>query len=635
MKKKINLVILVLVLALLISVLAACNGNVNDDDNNGNGSGNNNGTHTIGWDGESVKYTAGDIKSFGSGTPPGTANYNEEDNTVAIWNTDASLDNYGGIQLPSLTLDFSKAIIFQMEVVSCYSSYIVKLSVENEIEYYYVLSDTGETGLISVNVVDSMLSDIYRARNTQPDPGYATGWKYDGQKKNCAFHILAKGPDGEKQTAELVLKSVSIFNNQPAVTKVNILSESISEGKLEFLKGASSVTLSAEILPSSVLDKSVKWSSMDERIASIDQTGKVNFVGVGSTYIIATSALDRSKSKSVLVNVLSGFENKAALLDKLNTLSYQGSSADAAIFNDLYSTSWAQEQAMRQAVSMSKTQALDIRINANKLTIENYFDSTNSSHINEAEAGRADNTAYAPFTLAGSGSATIYRSINGKLYKEQGSSSLFLQAAYALYTTQWERIPLYKECAIVVWESGDIKKYEITGLATTLVAYYNSNDFTDTALWTIPDRTKQSEDPVIHALSPASIYLENNALVMKQNKYPEAKYCFGGIVSNVLTADKNKDCEIIVDIDSLNQMNDYVKTMWEVKALYYDEDKATVISSNPIKIESGNVSGTHIVTFKPAYNNFRIYLVVNGSDIGAQFADAQLKINSLKIYIKD
>ena len=121
-----------------------------------------------------------------------------------------------------MELDFSKAVIFQMEVVSCYTQYIVKLSVAGEKEYYYVLSDEGTTGLISVNVVDAMLCDKYREKNTQPDPGYATGWKYDGQKKNCTFHILAKGPSGEQQTAEVVVKSIAIYNDQEAVTGVSI-----------------------------------------------------------------------------------------------------------------------------------------------------------------------------------------------------------------------------------------------------------------------------------------------------------------------------------------------------------------------------------------------------------------------------
>lgn len=635
MKKKRYLVVLVLIVFLLVLGLAACNKSPIDENGKDENGGNKDIVNPIGWDGESVKYTAKDIKNFGSGTPSGTANYMEEDETVAIWNTDASLDNYGGIQLPSLTLDFSKAIIFQMEVVSCYSQYIVKLSVEDEIEYYYVLSDTGETGVISVNVVDSMLSDIYRARNTQPDPGYAHGWKYDGQKKNCAFHILAKGPDGEKQTAELVLKSISIYNNQPAVTELNIISEGIIDGKLEVLKGADNVVLSSKIAPDSVLDKSIKWSSMDTNVATIDENGEVAFVGVGKTYITATSALDRSKSSTILVNVLSGYENKAHLSAELDTLSYQGNAANAAQFNDLFNTSWDTEQHMAQSLSMAKTHALDVRVSANKLTVENYFDASNSYHLQEAQSQVEDGIAYADFALSGNGGAAVYRNIDGKLYKEVFANTISLQARYALLDIQWKKASSYTEKGIVVWGDGEIKKYQVNVMAVSLVANFNSSDFINASLWTIPDRTKQNLDPIVHALSPASIRIEEDVLIMKQNKYPEAKYCFGGIVSNVLTADKVKESEIIIDIDALNQMNDYVKTMWEIKIIYYNNDKTTAVSSNPIKVESGNSTGEHSISFQPAYEHFRIYLVVNGSDIGAQFSDAEIKINSLKIYTKD
>ncbi|MFA5290498.1 MAG: hypothetical protein WC351_05595, partial [Candidatus Izemoplasmatales bacterium] len=133
------------------------------------------------WNTESIHYEAAHIRMFGSGTPAGTVHYDSLNDLAVIWNIDASLDNYGGVQTPMLALDFSQAVIFQMEVVDVYMQYIVKLAVQGESEYYYVLSDEPTTGLVSINVVDAMLSDKYRIRNTQPDPGYQSGWKYAGQ----------------------------------------------------------------------------------------------------------------------------------------------------------------------------------------------------------------------------------------------------------------------------------------------------------------------------------------------------------------------------------------------------------------------------------------------------------------------
>ena len=78
------------------------------------------------WNGESVIYSAQNIAKFGSATPSGVANYDADKDAAVIWNTDASLDNYGGVQTPMLSLDFSIAVIFEMVVVSCYSHFVIK-----------------------------------------------------------------------------------------------------------------------------------------------------------------------------------------------------------------------------------------------------------------------------------------------------------------------------------------------------------------------------------------------------------------------------------------------------------------------------------------------------------------------------
>ena len=616
-----NKIFIILILVFTIFIFSAC-----DDQTNGDIP-----KDIIGWNGKSVTYKASDIKNFGSATPAGMANYLEDTDTVAIWNVDASLDNYGGIQTPLLTLDFSKAVIFEMEVVSSYSQYIVKLAVEGELEYYYVLSDEGTTGTISINVVDAMLSSKYRTKNTQPDPGYATGWKYDNLKKNCTFHILAKGPDGEKQTAELVLKKISIINDQTAVTKVEILSTQIDNEKIEALKGSNPISLTSKISPESVTNKNVIWTSSNPKIASVNQEGLLSFIGVGKTYIMATSALDQSKSTSILVDVKSGFENPSELTTKLKTLNYDGSSNNLSDFTDLFNTSWASESDMSQTVNISSRLALNYHIENNIIKVENYFDLNNPNHVNEAANYSNLNKAYTMLSLNGGSNATVYRNINGKLYQEIYEGGI--KVNYADYTNQWSKMNTYQEQTIIVWANGTVKKYSLNVVSTTLVKAYMANDFVNTNLWTIPDRTKQNLDGVIHALSPASITINNDIVTVKQNKYPEAKYCFGGIVSNILTADISKELEIVINVHGLNQMNDFVKTMWEIKIIYYQND--SVVSSNPLKVESGNTTGTHTFKFMPAYDNFRIYLVVNGSDIGAQFADATMQIKSLKLQILD
>ena len=44
-------------------------------------------------------------------TPAGVANYIENEDYVQIWNIDASLDNYGGVQTPVLNLDFKSSYL--------------------------------------------------------------------------------------------------------------------------------------------------------------------------------------------------------------------------------------------------------------------------------------------------------------------------------------------------------------------------------------------------------------------------------------------------------------------------------------------------------------------------------------------
>jgi len=583
------------------------------------------------WVDGQVVYSAYDISRFGSATPSGVANYDFESDTAVIWNVDASLDNYGGVQTPALTLDFSKAVYFQMEVVSSFTQYIVKLAVEGESEYYYVLSDDNNTGVISVNIVNAMLSEKYETKNTQPDPGYRDGWVHDGEVKRCSFHILAKGPDGEQQTAELVVKSIAIYNNQPAVDSLNIISSAITDNKIEVLKGANSVNLQAEVNPSPEINQDVIWESSNLEVATVDEAGNVNFIGVGKASIKARSFIDQSKEASIEVNVLSGYEDSEQLKDKLDTLTYGGSTFDSDIFNDLFNTSW--DDQMTQLTTTATMTALDSLYLSEYILIENFFDESNLSHVNEANANKSANTAYQSISLTGVTDATIYQSLDGKLSKVEHTSTLDL--AYAEYTDEWNQIPTYTLKAIIVANDGTVKKLNIIVLASTLLENYSASDLLDSDKWIIPDRTKLASDPIINALSPASLLAVENGTSLKQNKYVESKYSFGGIVSDVITLDSLNEVVFELDVASLNQMNDYVKTMWDIRIIYYQANGTTVVNSNPLKIQTGYTTGTNLITFIPTYLNFRIYLVVNGSDIGAQFSDATMVINSLKVYQKN
>ena len=608
MFKKIMVFMLVLVMA---AGIGACNKNADKPEGPDGG-------ETIL---KGTVYTASDIGKFGSGTPAGVANYNEEDDTVSIWNIDASLDNYGGIQTPSMELDFSKAVIFQMEVVSCYTQYIVKLSVAGEKEYYYVLSDEGTTGLISVNVVDAMLCDKYREKNTQPDPGYATGWKYDGQKKNCTFHILAKGPSGEQQTAEVVVKSIAVYNDREAVTGVSIFGAENLTAK----KDSAPVQLSAVIAPQSVEDKSILWSSADESVATVSDSGLVNFAGVGRTTITATSKIDQSKQATAEVRVLSGYETQSEFKTALSSLG----ESDTEKFTDLFLTEWDD---MYAELSVTQKSALETDYENGELYIENYFDGEDDAMKSEAASSAEGNYAVTKVQLSGASGAMVYTLADGKVEKSVYSDGISLRYA-AKNGTSYEKAGTYTEYVIVEYADGTMKKFRADVAAVTAVERYEAEDFADASKWTIPDRSKQSEDSVVHALSPASVRIENGVAVIKQNKYAESAFCFGGIVSNVLSVEKGDTVQVVLDVEELNRKSDYVKTMWEIKIIYYENGKA--VSVNPFTVESGNETGKFTINFTAQYAQFCFYLVVNGSDIGEQFPDAQMKIGPMKIQTLD
>jgi hypothetical protein len=287
------------------------------------------------------------------------------------------------------------------------------------------------------------------------------------------------------------------------------------------------------------------------------------------------------------------------------------------------------EDSQEISVSPESFATVAYRYQGQKLFIENYFDKDNTNDVDLALDRISDNKALLNIDFNHSGSATIYYMVNDKLYRVNSVNEFNL--AYAENSSEWNGLSAnYK--LIIVWDNDDINQFEIELFKTSLIGEYDAQDLADSDIWIIPDRTKQDEDSVIHALSPATVTLQGATVSIKQNKYPESKYSFGGIVSPLYNVETGKQVEIILDVEGLNHMNDFVKTMWEIKVIYYQSNGETVVNSNPLKVESGNTIGEHIVRFTPAYTHFRIYFVVNGSDIGAQFADATMIIESFKLY---
>lgn len=111
-----------------------------------------------------------------------------------------------------------------------------------------------------------------------------------------------------------------------ATTKVTVTTkvESITLDKTEgILNVGNTVTITATVAPEVATNPAVTWSSSDESVATVNETGKVTAVAVGNATITATSEDDRSVSADYELTV----QQKKAATTKNN---YSGSTSAGA-----------------------------------------------------------------------------------------------------------------------------------------------------------------------------------------------------------------------------------------------------------------------------------------------------------------
>ena len=109
-----------------------------------------------------------------------------------------------------------------------------------------------------------------------------------------------------------------------ATTKVTVTTkvESITLDKTEgILNVGNTVTITATVAPEEATNPAVTWSSSDESVATVDETGKVTAVATGNATITATSGDDSSVSADYELTVQ---QKKAATTTKNN---YSGSTS--------------------------------------------------------------------------------------------------------------------------------------------------------------------------------------------------------------------------------------------------------------------------------------------------------------------
>ncbi len=80
-----------------------------------------------------------------------------------------------------------------------------------------------------------------------------------------------------------------IINGSGGATKVAVTGITLDPTTLEKKVGDEAVTLTATVKPDDATDKTVTWTSDKESVATVDETGKVTFVGAGTAIIKATA----------------------------------------------------------------------------------------------------------------------------------------------------------------------------------------------------------------------------------------------------------------------------------------------------------------------------------------------------------
>lgn len=126
-------------------------------------------------------------------------------------------------------------------------------------------------------------------------------------------------PDNLDAAFGVVLEGLSATTKVTVTTKVESITLDKTEG---ILNVGNTVTITATVAPEEATNPAVAWSSSDESVATVDETGKITAVATGNATITATSEDDSSVSANYELTVQ---QKKAAATTTKN--SYSGSTS--------------------------------------------------------------------------------------------------------------------------------------------------------------------------------------------------------------------------------------------------------------------------------------------------------------------
>lgn len=164
---------------------------------------------------------------------------------------------------------------------------------------------TQETAAVVVNTEDETANTEAEAS----DSDAVATMPEDLADVDSAFGVV---PDGLSATTKVTVS-----------TKVEKIELDKTEG---ILYVGNSVTVNAAVTPDNATDTTVTWSSSDESVATVDETGKITAVATGNATITATSNSDADVNATYDVTV----EEKKAPTYTSNKTNY-GSSASGSV----------------------------------------------------------------------------------------------------------------------------------------------------------------------------------------------------------------------------------------------------------------------------------------------------------------
>ncbi|MFJ7679712.1 Ig domain-containing protein [Peribacillus sp. NPDC097198] len=159
----------------------------------------------------------------------------------------------------------------------------------------------GKAGQLTATVSpsDSMDKTVKWTTSNKKIATVSSKGKVTGKAKGTAT-ITANVKDAKAVKVKVTVKSPIVAKS----VKVNKTSATIVQGK--------TLTLSATVSPSNAVNKTVKWSTSNKKVATVSSKGKVKGVGVGTVKITATTTNGKKTSATIKVKAKPYVKNLSA-----------------------------------------------------------------------------------------------------------------------------------------------------------------------------------------------------------------------------------------------------------------------------------------------------------------------------------